>query len=149
MKEHIIDCVGTATTKRKWHVRLWLLLTAGWPRKLPQTLDEWNSLKERLHLYFGVEDEPTRWYTVAGYVMSTPPGSMRRSLSYLANVANRLHVNQLAQDQRELATIEGKRRLEEAAKKVVEDESFKEGLNGDHRAIKPEWSDVPSGPHQS
>ncbi len=106
--------------------KLYYLLTAYVPRKLPSDEWEYDDLKGILIKYFGLkQDDPKTWLTVAGHIQSTPTYKMTCSYGLLANVAKRLTVNKLAQEHKILETARLnallQAKMEEEAKRMQEE----------------------------
>lgn len=122
MKDPTTGFVTTAMTFKKILIQGYFRLTGSLPRRLPETKEELERMRETLIQYFGVDEAPETWYTVYSEITGTCRTNMRRSLKELANVARRLHVNQIVQDHKVLASEAIRAKLEEKLKEVVSEE---------------------------
>ncbi len=123
---------------------LYYKLTKYIPRKVPKTKEEFDEMKKIFTAYYGLEDHPKYWYTVATQLVAGDPTSLRRSYGKMVNAAHKLNIAALAQELKGLASEEFKVRLEEKAKEVSHAFQKEEA---EREAIKPQWSDVPGQPH--
>lgn len=127
--------------------KLYYKLTAWYPRLIPSSKEEWESLRHTLKEVFNIDDDPMVWYAVYSRAQgsnndNTRLMSIRRSYLDLVNTTKRLKINKAAQDEKILAAekieADAKRKMEEAAKKVASEEANK-------GPILPQWSDVQTG----
>lgn len=72
-------------------------LTAYVPRRLPRTENEYQKLKNVLTGYYGVQNNPKVWITVASHITGTHAEKLRKPWGKIANCAKRLDINYLAQ----------------------------------------------------
>ncbi len=102
----IIGCV-THVVHKVWVMKILLTklifkayyrATVLLPRRIPTTIQEFMSLKEILTTYYGLEDRPVVWFTVASQMTAGKPTSIRRAYVYYVNVAKRLPTNSLVKD---------------------------------------------------
>jgi hypothetical protein len=127
--------------------QLYYKLTAYIPRPLPTSQKEYSELKAILNQYYGLEDHPQAWYTMASQLLAGKPTSMRRSYGSIANAVKKMKVAALVHIERELASQDLNRRLEEKAKETInafKDEQREQDLQ--HASeIRPKWSDISPG----
>lgn len=103
-------------------IKAWYLATASYPRVMPKTDSQWYEMKEALVSAFGLKDEPKTWYTIASHLQGHERTSMRMSYRKLANVANRLIINDLCQDQKKIASKVINDKLEGEMAKLIADQ---------------------------
>lgn len=80
--------------------KLYYKLTANVPRKLPETEGDIKKIKEIFTQAFGLEDSPQVWYTVFANMASIKSTSVRVPYASLVNIAKRLTINKILQDQK-------------------------------------------------
>jgi hypothetical protein len=102
-------------------IKTYYKLTGKIPRRLPQTPEEFDRIKKILIETYNLEDSPQVWYTVASHMASTHPAEIKRSYEALANIAKRMKINGILQDQKLLAEKALKDKMEELAKKAAEE----------------------------
>lgn len=123
--------------------RLYYFLTAHIPRPMPETQDDIDNLKEIFIKYYNLEDSPTVWYTVFANIASIKANKKTISYRAITNIAKRLDINKLLQDQKQ---IEYQKELDRLEKAKVKDEQKKPHPT---EPIVPQWSDVQVGPSDS
>jgi len=106
--------------------KLYYLLTAYIPRKLPTTPLEYAQLKDILVDYYGVPNDAAAWITVAGQITSTQANKLRKSYGAIANAAKRLEINKLASEQKAVEMARFQDKLEKELKAYVEAEKANE-----------------------
>lgn len=123
VKRLITACVTTAQNMPQALVTqclgTYFRLTGSLPRKLPTTTEEYLKLRERLVLYFGLDDgDPAVWATVSGQITSTPATSMYKSYRAMANAGLRLKVNLVAHNEKVIAVNAIRAKLESLGVRV-------------------------------
>lgn len=103
--------------------KVFIRLTAKLPRRMPITMDEFESLKLDLIQGFGLKDEPNVWITVAGQIISQRATQVKITYRDLVNVARRLDINKIAHDQRALALEKLQAKLKEAIANLPKEEN--------------------------
>lgn len=113
--------------------KLFYKLTQDFPRKLPQTTEEFQSLKKLLMENFDIEDRPDVWITVYGHIAATEPFKMRKSLRKIVNPAKRLDIAKKIQELQKVEYDKLQLELQEKAAKleVIEGGNDKTGPNSD------------------
>lgn len=101
--------------------KLYYKLTAHVPRHLPETSEDIKKIKEVFTQVFGLEDSPQVWYTVFANMASVKATSTRVSYASLVNIAKRLEINKLLQDQKKIEHDTHMLTLKEEAEKAIED----------------------------
>lgn len=101
--------------------RVFFKLTARIPRRMPETMSEFDSLKSDLIQGFGLKDEPNTWITVAGQIISQKATQTKITYRDLVSVAKRLEINKVAHDQRGLALEKLQVMLKEALEKQTKE----------------------------
>jgi len=96
-------------------------ITGKIPRHLPQTKEEFEKIKSILISTYDLEDTPQVWYTVASHMTALHPQKIKQSYEAMANVAKRMKINGVLQDQKILAEQELRAKMEELAKKAAEE----------------------------
>jgi hypothetical protein len=97
-------------------LKLYYILTAYIPRKLPTTEAEFVVFKDKLLKYYGLPDEPQTYAVISGQIQSTLGHKIRKSYGDIANNVKRLKINALAQCYKMAAHEEFKARLEKIQK---------------------------------
>lgn len=108
--------VNIQTSISKIYYRLTIYL----PRPIPTTIEEFMSLKDLLIKYYGLEDRPDVWFTVASQMTAGSPFSVRRSYVYYVNIAKRLPTNRLVKDVKEYFDNLNSELLKEAIERLKE-----------------------------
>lgn len=106
--------------------KLYYLLTAHMPRKLPTNLESYQNLMGVLVAYYDVPNEPKAMATIASYICSVPAKKLRASYASLVNPAKRLEINHLANEQKNIALVKLKDKLEKAMQEATD--SLKQDL---------------------
>lgn len=126
----ISECVTTARNTITTRVlKVYHMVTAYLPRKMPTTYKEFDDLKHILTQYYGLKDEPAVWATVAGQVTSTKPTSLRKPYIFIANAARRLEVNRIAQEHKEFAFRQLQSKLKALEEKAKQEQTEDEGAD--------------------
>jgi uncharacterized protein YerC len=112
--------------------RLYYYLTAHIPRPMPESKEDLERLKEIFIKYYGLEDSPTVWYTVFANIASVKANK-------ITNIAKRLDINKLLQDQKQ---IEYQKQIDSLEKAKVKDEQKESHPT---EPIVPEWPSLSEG----
>jgi hypothetical protein len=91
--------------------RLFYLLTAFVPRRLPATEYEFCHMQDVLVDAYGVTNEAKVWATVCGHMTAVPSTKIRISWGKLATAAKRLEINMLINSHRQRAGEELQKQL--------------------------------------
>lgn len=83
-------------------VKYYYRLTAWVPRKMPETKEQLEHLRKVFVEAFGLEDSHQVFYTVFANIASVKGTSIRIRYGQLVNIAKRLEINKLLQDQKVL-----------------------------------------------
>lgn len=75
-------------------------LTAWFPRKMPENIQELEALRKVFVEAFGLEDSNQVFYTVFANIASVKATSIRIRYDHVTNIAKRLNINKLLQDQK-------------------------------------------------
>lgn len=124
-------------------MKIYWIVTSWIPRPLPRSKAEWEKFKKVLSLFLNVPNEPQSWATVAGHVSAIPSHNTRKPYRYFANVAKRLAINKLAQDERSLALQTIKESLEAKMKELVDKEAAEIMAAGEPKLVVQTPSDEP------
>jgi hypothetical protein len=101
--------------------RAYYHLISWYPRRMPQTKEEFEALKIRLAFYFDVPNTPDSWITIGGQITSTQANSIRKSDRLLANAAKRLNINLIAHQEKQRCYQELQDKLEQKVKEHVQE----------------------------
>lgn len=120
--------------------KLFYLLTAYLPRRLPTTPEQYERFKNVLIGCYGVPDTDISWITVAGQITSTPATQIRKSWGSIANAAKRVRINTLANAQ----SLEAKKaKFDEDQAKTVANQKKQHEIN---TVIEAHFTRDPGGP---
>lgn len=120
-------------------VKLYYKATSWFPRALPQTKEDIDHVKQVFTQAFGLEDSHQVWYTLFANMASVKGSSMRVSYGSLANIAKRLDINKLLQDQKQLEYETHMDILKAKAEKILNEA-------GPQTPADPDEPLMPSGP---
>lgn len=101
---------------------LFHLLSAPYPRLLPDTDEKIAGLKRTLVKFYGLEDRPDVWLTVFGQIAGRPITSNRISYRRLAIAGRRLTSNAVIKKHKDLEIGKLNARLEEIVKEMAAEE---------------------------
>lgn len=113
-------------------LKAWYQLTKYWPRPIPETKEDFEKLKNILQLYFGTADASVAWITVASEIQNTRSKFLRKPLYLYANVARKIEINGMCENEKR---FEGRKlqarlkELSEASIKEDEDGHMPEGTS--------------------
>lgn len=81
-------------------IKLYYKLTASIPRHLPKTKEDVEKVKEIFTLAYNLKDSPQVWYTIFANMAAMKADETKISYKRLTNIAKRLDINKLLQDQK-------------------------------------------------
>lgn len=126
--EQTTECVTTAECKLEDKIitrlielgfKVYYYATCYLPRPLPRTLDEFLRLKGILTKYYGLEDKPAVWFTIASQMTVGQPTSIRKAYIYYANAAKRLPTNRLVSEAKTYFNKLNEEEIEKLTGKII------------------------------
>lgn len=102
--------------------KIYYLITAYLPRKLPSTKEELSHIRYVLTHYYGLEDRSDIWLTIFGNLTSRPAISLWFYYGQLNAVGRRMDINKLLHQEKLIEIKKLEDRLEELTKRAQVDE---------------------------
>lgn len=121
MSQLVTACAAIAQRYLQPVFKLYWMLTGWIPRRLPESLEEYDQMKAVLLNYFGLEDRSDVWATIAGQICGTPVTKMHRSYRSLAIAGKRLQINAVAHSEKIARYAEIQAKINEKSLKVVDE----------------------------
>lgn len=102
--------------------KLFYILTAWFPRRMPTTEKEFKQLKLLLTKIFHIPSDEKTWIIIASHIESIKPPSCRISHWFIVKMVRRFYINQLLHDIKikHYAVIDKQTQEAEEAKKKIE-----------------------------
>lgn len=96
---------------------------------LPVNAEEFEAMKMLLRTGYEVLDQPEVWYTVASHIQAQKAWETTIKIQELANVARKVIINRVAQDQKEIEGVKIQAKLALAMEKAANEFRQEEARN--------------------